>query len=104
MMEDVKWWVTLLVPALNTVLLLAIARIINTGLLKLVERVEKHLDDRDRRLVALESNVSSLNTDVRTIVAMATKIDDIGREIERVRNRLDSFIDAGLRLPGNRKF
>lgn len=61
---------------------------------KSVNRVEAHLDDRDRRLTELETVSQRMQTELKILVGVSAKLEDLGREIERMRNRLDRFLDG----------
>jgi hypothetical protein len=85
-MDQFRDWVQLIVPSLNLFLILF-------GVVKVFNRNEQEWKDKERRLAVTESNISNLQAFGLDIAAMKTKLAEIGSELERVRNRLDKFLD-----------
>lgn len=64
------------------------------GILKVVSVAEKKIDDLDRRVFTLEESRLSIDSVVINVASLSGKVDGIIVEIERVRNRLDRFLDT----------
>jgi hypothetical protein len=63
------------------------------SIFKIVNRNTEEWRQRESRMQLLETDVRSLNTYSATIVKVDTKLGELTTEIERVRNRLDAFLD-----------
>jgi hypothetical protein len=55
---------------------------------------ENEEERRDGRINALETEMSEMRKDARDIIAIGAVLGGLQKEIERLRNRLDSFLDA----------
>jgi hypothetical protein len=64
------------------------------GVFKVVNRNNEEWRDRERRLVAIEQEVSEIRSEGRAIIALGTQISDLREEMKRIRDRLDAFLDA----------
>jgi uncharacterized membrane protein YcjF (UPF0283 family) len=58
------------------------------------EKRENEEERRDSRIEALEKEMADIRKDGREIIAIGATLGSLQKEIERVRNRLDSFLDA----------
>lgn len=85
-MTDLKDWMTVFAQFLNTFAILY-------GILRVVTRIEKENDDKSNRLIAAERAISTLQQAQSSFSAILTKVDDLGKEMERIRDRLDKFLD-----------
>ena len=96
-------WLAAIVPSVNLlVLLIAAVRFSN--------RQEREWSQREERVIALEKDVASLRAKTDIIGTVSTQLIDVKAEVERmranlkielerVRNRLDRFLD-GVGTPG----
>ena len=67
------------------------------GALKVVHVAEKGVDGHEKRIVNLETQSAAQNMSSSKLGSMETKVDDMCKEIERMRNRLDQFLDSQAR-------
>jgi len=58
------------------------------------QRREMEEERRDGRIDALAKEMAEIRKDARDIIAMGATLNGLQKEIERLRNRLDSFLDA----------
>jgi hypothetical protein len=58
-----------------------------------VNRNVEEWRQRETRIQLLETDVRALNSYSATIIKVDTKLGELTAEIERVRNRLDTFLD-----------
>ena len=63
------------------------------SIFKIVNKNTEEWRQRESRMQLLETDVRSLNNYSATIVKVDTKLGELTTEIERVRNRLDHFLD-----------
>jgi hypothetical protein len=61
---------------------------------RVIKKQEREWGQNEDRLLDLEKNVRTLLADSKQLTAISAKLEDIGAEIERVRNRLDRFLDT----------
>jgi len=67
------------------------------SIIKVINRIEREWNQREERLIAAEKAIKVLETDTRMITAVDVRLADMFKEIERMRNRLDSFLDLQTR-------
>jgi biopolymer transport protein ExbB/TolQ len=70
------------------------------GVFKVVNRNNEEWRERERRLAAIEQEITEMRTDGKKIIALAERFVALGEsmkriedEMGRVRNRLDQFLD-----------
>jgi hypothetical protein len=86
----------------STVLLqwfqLAVAIVTLAGLafsaMKIFNRNSDEWRDRERRLVGMEDEVKEMRTENRQILAFGSQLSELKNEMERVRDRMDQFLDS----------
>ena len=62
--------------------------------IKVVNRNTREWDVRELRLMAIEKEQEQMRVAIRDFLGVPVKLNDIGSEIERLRNRLDRFLDT----------
>jgi hypothetical protein len=63
------------------------------GAFKVVGLAEKKVEELDRRVLSLEDQHESLEKNTMQVATLSGKLDAMTLEIERVRSRLDRFLD-----------
>lgn len=86
-MIELREWLQAIVPTFNLLLIL-------WGIYKVVRRNEEEWREKERRLATAEANIAALQADSVKMAAVLVKLDEFGKEIERMRNRLDRFLDT----------
>jgi len=61
---------------------------------RVIKKQEREWVQNEDRLRMLEKEVRTLLAESRELVSITAKLQDIGAEIERLRNRLDRFLDG----------
>ena len=61
---------------------------------KIINRNVREWDMRELRLLAIEKELDQMRTAVKDFSGVPVKLNDIAAEIERLRNRLDRFLDV----------
>jgi len=61
---------------------------------KIINRNVREWEVRELRLMAIEKELDQMRTAIRDFSWVPVKLNDISGEIERLRNRLDRFLDA----------
>jgi hypothetical protein len=77
------------------VLVLQAATLISI-LFSAVKVINRNIDEwrqRETRMAAVEQRLTEVERDAKLILSIIPKIDDMVKEIERMRNRLDLFLD-----------
>jgi biopolymer transport protein ExbB/TolQ len=64
--------------------------------MKVINRNQKEWEENERRLTSLELDVAEMRKETKQIVGVEAKLDDLTREIQRVRDRLDGFLDRKI--------
>lgn len=64
------------------------------AVIKVVNTAQRGVNSHEDRLVAVEEQVAKLSLNMVQVAAVSVKIDDMKGEIERMRNRLDRFLDV----------
>lgn len=90
-LQDIREWIQ---AASSMVSLLLIV----FGLFKVFNRQESEWKEKERRLTVVETDVKVMKDIGMDVVAIRTKMSEIVGEITRVRDRLDSFLDAKGRV------
>jgi hypothetical protein len=63
------------------------------GVFKIVNRNEREWQQREDRLIEAEKAIVALQADVKILTGIDVQIKEMKAEIERMRNRLDRFLD-----------
>jgi len=61
---------------------------------KIINRNVREWEVRELRLMAIEKELDAMRVAIRDFSGMPVKLNDISSEIERLRNRLDRFLDV----------
>ena len=78
---------------LQIVLSLISVLVIIFGIFKVVNRNNEEWRERERRLVAIEEELSEIRKEGKEIIAMGAQFVLLTEEMKRVRDRLDLFLD-----------
>ena len=62
--------------------------------IKIINKNEREWILRDAKLNELESDVKELKGEVSQMLAVETSLSDISKEVVRMRDRLDRFLDV----------
>ena len=60
---------------------------------KIINRNVREWDIRELRLAGIEKELLEMRLSIKEVVGLPAKLNDITPEIERLRNRLDRFLD-----------
>ena len=60
---------------------------------KIINRNVREWDVRELRLAGIEKELLEMRLSIKEVVGLPAKLNDITPEIERLRNRLDRFLD-----------
>jgi biopolymer transport protein ExbB/TolQ len=63
------------------------------GVVKVLNRNNEEWRERERRFVAIEQEVSEMRREGKEIIAIGAQLARVEKEMERVRDRLDRFLD-----------
>lgn len=80
---------------LQILLSLASLIVIVFGIFKVVNRNNEEWRERERRLKAIEEELTEIRKEGKEIIAMAAQFVLLTNEMKRVRDRLDQFLDHG---------
>lgn len=61
---------------------------------KIINRNVREWDVRELRMLSIEKELDEMRTAIRNFSGVPVKLNDIAAEIERLRNRLDRFLDV----------
>ena len=61
---------------------------------KVIGIAERGVEDHRGRIGQLEANMANLHLNLLQLGSLSTEVRDMHSEIERMRNRLDRFLDA----------
>ena len=82
---------------MSTILVLVLqAATLISILFSAVKVINRNIDEwrqRETRMAAVEQRLTEVERDAKLILSIIPKIDDMVKEIERMRNRLDLFLD-----------
>ena len=67
---------------------------ISLGGWKVIGIAERGVEDHRGRICQLEANMANLHLNLLQLGSLSTEVRDMHSEIERMRNRLDRFLDA----------
>jgi hypothetical protein len=62
--------------------------------IKIINRNVREWEVREMRLMAIERELDQMRISIKDFSGMPVKLNDIASEIERLRNRLDRFLDV----------
>jgi hypothetical protein len=68
----------------------------------LAGRIYNRLENLERRTTSSETDIERWRTEAGTLHSIEAKVDSMTQEIERVRNRLDKFLDGDRQKPPDR--
>jgi uncharacterized protein YoxC len=66
---------------------------------RVVKKQEREWAQNEDRLLNLEKNVQILLGDSKQLTTITAKLEDIGSEMSRMRDRLDRFLDTRAAKP-----
>jgi uncharacterized protein YoxC len=85
--NEIRSWAQVIIAAATLITII-------WGLAKVVNVAEKKVEELDRRVTRLEESHASIENLTVQVASLAGKSDAIVAEVERVRNRLDRFLDT----------
>jgi hypothetical protein len=88
-------YVQIVVPSANLFLILF-------GILKVFNRNETEWREKEHRLATVEADVATLKVISVDLAAIKVSVCDLTKEIIRVRDRLDRFLDSDVNTPARR--
>jgi HAMP domain-containing protein len=62
-------------------------------------RIYNRLENLERRTTSSEAGIDRLRVEAATLHSIETKVDSMRDEVERVRNRLDKYLDGDRQRP-----
>ena len=68
------------------------------GVFKVVNRNNEEWRERERRFVAIEEEIAEMRKEGKEIIAIGAQLERVEKEMERVRDRLDRFLDLHTSL------
>jgi hypothetical protein len=63
------------------------------GVVKVLNRNNEEWRERERRFVAIEQEIAEMRKEGKEIIAVGAQLGQVEKEMERVRDRLDRFLD-----------
>ena len=66
---------------------------------RVIKKQEREWAQNEDRLLDVEKNVRILLGDSKQLIVISAKLEDIGLEVTRVRDRLDRFLDTRTQKP-----
>ena len=73
------------------------------GVIKVLNRNNEEWRERERRFVAIEQEVAEMRRESKEIIAIGAQLERVEKEIQRVRDRLDRFLDFQQGVGGPRE-